>query len=93
MVEYETMHTLTINKGIDSKGDYRQACPKCGRIDSYMGNGKDVKCYEKECETYSLKIDSNNCISIISQKESWNRDEVIRLMKSSINRGIQLLGM
>jgi len=32
-----------------------------------------------------LKVDSNNCISIVPQKESWSRDEVIELCKKAFD--------
>ncbi len=35
-----------------------------------------------------LKVDSNNCISIKSIKESWSRDEVIALAKSAWKAGV-----
>jgi hypothetical protein len=49
----------------------------------------DIEILNKPYE-YKLKINSDNTINIKPIKDSWSREEVIELMKKSIDRGMQL---
>jgi len=36
-------------------------------------------------KTIKAKVDSNNCVIVHSIKDSWNREEVERLISSAVN--------
>lgn len=77
LIECEIQTIKMDYKGVDSRGDYKWFCPKCGKGGSYMGTG-DVHCYDSNCVDKVIKLNSQFHITLHKVEEKMYTREGVR---------------